>query len=144
MLCNRGANGIEGIVSTALGVASSNNPTVLITGDLSFYHDLNGLLVGKTHDLNLIILLLNNDGGGIFRNLPQSREKHFEYLFLTSHGINFQGIKTLYDLKYYEVEDYESFENVFKEALTQKGINLIEVKVDSKLSQELNDKYTKL
>ncbi|MCM1991778.1 2-succinyl-5-enolpyruvyl-6-hydroxy-3-cyclohexene-1-carboxylic-acid synthase [Oceanirhabdus seepicola] len=144
LLCNRGANGIEGIVSTALGVASSNKPTVLVTGDLSFYHDLNGLLVGKTHNLNLIILLLNNDGGGIFRNLPQSREKHFEYLFLTPHGINFQGIKTLYDLKYYEVQDYESFENVFNEALNLKGIKLIEVKTDSQLSKELHDKYTKL
>ena len=85
VLCNRGANGIDGIVSTALGISVSNKPTVLLTGDLSFYHDLNGLLIGKTHNLNLVIVLLNNNGGGIFRYLPQSTEKHFDYLFLTPH-----------------------------------------------------------
>ncbi|WBW97248.1 2-succinyl-5-enolpyruvyl-6-hydroxy-3-cyclohexene-1-carboxylic-acid synthase [Oceanirhabdus sp. W0125-5] len=144
VLCNRGANGIEGIISTALGVSESEKPTILVTGDLSFYHDLNGLLVGKTHDLNLTIVLFNNDGGGIFRNLPQSREKHFEYLFLTPHGMNFQGAESLYNLKYYEVKNYESFENCFNKALSVKGIKLIEVKIDSQLSKELHDKYTKI
>lgn len=144
VLCNRGANGIDGIVSTALGISTSNNPTVLLTGDLSFYHDLNGLLIGKTNKLNLIILLLNNDGGGIFRYLPQSTEKHFDYLFLTAHGINFQGTKTLYDIKYYEATDYNLFEQFFNEALTLEGIKLIEVKIDSGLSKILHDKYTTL
>ena len=94
VLCNRGANGIDGTVSTALGISTTNHPTVLLTGDLAFYHDLNGLLIGKIHKLNLIILLLNNDGGGIFRYLPQSKENHFEHLFLTPQGINFEGVKS--------------------------------------------------
>lgn len=144
VLCNRGANGIDGIVSTALGVSTSNKPTVLLTGDLSFYYDLNGLLVGKTHNLNLIILLLNNDGGGIFRYLPQSKEKRFDYLFLTPHAMNFKGIKTLYDLTYYEAMDYQAFEDAFKEALTLEGVKLIEVKIDSELSKKIHDKYTTL
>lgn len=144
VLCNRGANGIDGTISTALGVSTSNKPTVLLTGDLSFYHDLNGLLIGKTHNLNLIIVLLNNDGGGIFRYLPQSKEKHFDYLFLTQHGMNFEGTKTLYDVTYYEAEDYNSFENVFNQAISLEGIKLIEVKIDSQLSKVLHDKYTKL
>ncbi|CAH2213383.1 2-succinyl-5-enolpyruvyl-6-hydroxy-3-cyclohexene-1-carboxylic-acid synthase [Tepidibacter aestuarii] len=144
ILCNRGANGIDGTISTALGVSTSDKPTVLLTGDLSFYHDLNGLLIGKTHNLNLTIILLNNDGGGIFRYLPQSKEKHFDYLFLTQHGMNFEGTKHLYDVTYYEAEDYNSFESVFNQAISLEGIKLIEVKIDSQLSKGLHDKYTTL
>lgn len=144
VLCNRGANGIDGTVSTALGISTTNHPTVLITGDLAFYHDLNGLLIGKTHNLNLIILLLNNDGGGIFRYLPQSKENHFDHLFLTPQGIGFEGVKTLYNTIYYEAKDYKSFEDCFNEALTLRGIKLIEVKINSELSKKLHDKYTTL
>lgn len=142
VLCNRGANGIEGTVSTALGVSTCNKPTVLITGDLSFYHDLNGLLVGKTHDLNLTIILLNNNGGGIFRYLPQSKEKHFEYLFLTPHGINFEGVRSLYNLNYYSVNDYKAFVQVLKETMDTEGIKLIDIKLDSIQSKSLHDYYT--
>lgn len=144
VLCNRGANGIDGTVSTAMGVTTSNNQTVLLTGDLSFYHDLNGLLVGKTHSLNLTIVLLNNNGGGIFRYLPQHKEKYFDYLFLTPHDINFEGLKTLYNIKYDEAKDYEEFENLFSNALTLDGIKLIEIKIDSELSKILHEKYTAL
>lgn len=142
VLCNRGANGIDGIVGTAMGIATSNKPTVLLTGDLSFYHDLNGLLIGKTNNLNLVIVLINNDGGGIFRYLPQSKEKHFNELFLTPHGINFEGLKTLYGLTYYEATNYDAFEDAFKEVLEKDGIKLIEAKIDSELSKILHDKYT--
>ncbi|GAB6182049.1 2-succinyl-5-enolpyruvyl-6-hydroxy-3-cyclohexene-1-carboxylic-acid synthase [Desulfotomaculum defluvii] len=144
VLCNRGANGIDGIVSTAMGVSTANNTTVLLIGDLSFYHDLNGLLIGKTHNLNLVIILFNNDGGGIFRYLPQSKEKHFDYLFLTPHGINFEGLRTLYGITYYEAKNYDEFECAFKQAMTMYGIKLIEVKIDSQLSKLLHDKYTTL
>src|SRR5699024_9801513 len=67
---NRGANGIDGITSTALGMAVHKKVTLLI-GDLAFYHDMNGLLMSKLNDINLNIVLLNNDGGGIFSYLPQ-------------------------------------------------------------------------
>ncbi len=62
---NRGANGIDGIVSTALGMAVHKRVTLLI-GDLSFYHDMNGLLMSKLNNIQMNIVLLNNDGGGIF------------------------------------------------------------------------------
>ncbi|MFA5384191.1 MAG: 2-succinyl-5-enolpyruvyl-6-hydroxy-3-cyclohexene-1-carboxylic-acid synthase [Eubacteriales bacterium] len=142
ILCNRGANGIDGVVSTALGISTCRKPTVLITGDLAFYHDLNGLLIGKTHHLNLVIVLFNNNGGGIFRYLPQSQSKHFEYLFVTPHGINFAGLKTLYDVTYYEPTDYDAFEHDFLEALTREGIKLINVRIDPELSKDLHDQYT--
>jgi len=144
VLCNRGANGIDGTISTALGVSASNEPTILLIGDLAFNHDLNGLLIGKTHNLNLIIVLLNNDGCGIFRYLPQSKEKHFEHLFLTPHGINFEGVKNLYNTIYYEAKDYKSFEDYFHEALTLDGVKVIEIKINSELSKILHDKYTTL
>src|SRR5699024_2070956 len=67
---NRGANGIDGVVSTAIGMAAHKRVTLLI-GDLAFYHDMNGLLMSKLNDINLNIVLLNNDGGGIFSYLPQ-------------------------------------------------------------------------
>ena len=77
---NRGVSGIDGTVSTALGVAATTErPVTLIIGDLSFYHDLNSLFIAKHYDINLTIVLINNNGGGIFSFLPQAKEeKHFE------------------------------------------------------------------
>src|SRR5699024_10589021 len=71
---NRGVSGIEGIVSTALGIAASgeHDHVTLVIGDLSFYHDLNGLFASKKYQIPLTILLINNDGGGIFSFLPQA------------------------------------------------------------------------
>ncbi len=71
---NRGANGIDGMISSALGASAANKegPTVLVIGDLSFFHDLNGLLAARLHQLDLTIVLINNDGGGIFSFLPQA------------------------------------------------------------------------
>lgn len=144
ILCNRGANGIDGSVSTALGLSAAGHPTVLLTGDLAFYHDLNGLLISKTHPLNLIIVLLNNDGGGIFQYLPQSKEPRFEYLFRTPHGIDFRGTELLYDIKYAEADDYRSFAEAFSQAMAMTGIRLIEIKIDLALSKALHDQYTTL
>lgn len=144
ILCNRGANGIDGIVSTALGVSKVSDNTVLLTGDLAFYHDMNGLLIGKKENADLVIVLLNNDGGGIFRYLPQNSERNFEYLFLTQHGMNFESISQLYNLKYTLIENYEDFEKTFKEAINSKGIKLLEVKTDSELSKKMQFKYTRV
>ena len=83
-MANRGVNGIDGIISTALGASVICDPLVLVIGDLSFYHDLNGLLAPKLHELNITIVVVNNDGGGIFSFLPQYEKKeHFESLFGT-------------------------------------------------------------
>lgn len=142
ILCNRGANGIDGVVSTALGVSKVSENTVLFIGDLAFYHDLNGLLAGKMEGANLVIVLLNNDGGGIFRYLPQSSEKIFEYLFLTQHGLDFKSIADLYGLNYSLIENYDDFRKRFTNAIKSSGIKLLEVKIDSKLSKETYFKYT--
>ncbi|KPV48182.1 2-succinyl-5-enolpyruvyl-6-hydroxy-3-cyclohexene-1-carboxylate synthase, partial [Kouleothrix aurantiaca] len=90
LLGNRGANGIDGVVSSALGAAAAGQgPTVLAIGDLSFYHDSNGLLATKLHQIDATIVLLNNDGGGIFSFLPQAADpEHFEALFGTPTGLD--------------------------------------------------------
>ncbi len=142
LLCNRGANGIDGVVSTALGVSTCRQPTVLLTGDLAFYHDLNGLLVGKTHRLNLIIIVLNNNGGGIFKYLPQSQSKHFEYLFMTPHSMDFSGLQALYEITYFEPTDYAAFEYDFKAALTIEGVKVVNVRINAELSRALHEFYT--
>ena len=144
LLGNRGSNGIDGTVSTALGIASSGTPTVLLTGDLAFFHDMNGLLMAKTHKISMIIVLLNNDGGGIFQYLPQAQVTHFDYLFSTPHGMNFEGLQALYGLKHQTVTDYTDFEEKFKAALNAQGISVLEVKIDMNTSKQLHDKYTSL
>jgi 2-succinyl-5-enolpyruvyl-6-hydroxy-3-cyclohexene-1-carboxylate synthase len=100
-LGNRGANGIDGVVSTALGVAAADvGPVVLVVGDLSFLHDLNALVAARLHGLSATIVLVNNDGGGIFSFLPQAATnrpeiglpEHYEALFGTPHGIDLAPI----------------------------------------------------
>lgn len=144
ILCNRGTNGIDGTVSTALGIATDGQPTVLLTGDLALFHDMNGFLIGKTHQLNLTVVLLNNDGGGIFQYLPQKGKKYFEYLFSTPHGIQFSGLETLYGIHYHRVLDYGDFKRSVNRALASQGIYVIEVCTEKEKSWKLHERYTTL
>ncbi|MBI2358725.1 MAG: 2-succinyl-5-enolpyruvyl-6-hydroxy-3-cyclohexene-1-carboxylic-acid synthase, partial [Deltaproteobacteria bacterium] len=86
---NRGASGIDGVLSTALGFgAALAVPLVLVVGDISFYHDMNGLFAARKHGPAATIILVNNDGGGIFSFLPQRRyPEYFETYFGTPHGL---------------------------------------------------------
>ncbi|MCH7698050.1 MAG: 2-succinyl-5-enolpyruvyl-6-hydroxy-3-cyclohexene-1-carboxylic-acid synthase [Chloroflexi bacterium] len=131
-LANRGASGIDGVVSSALGVSAvSAEPLVLVIGDLSFYHDMNGLLAAKRHNLSATIILLNNDGGGIFSFLPQAEEsEYFEELFGTPHGLDFRHAAEMYDLAYRRVEDADQFRAAVRESLGAPGVHLIEVRTD--------------
>ena len=83
---NRGLAGIDGNISTALGIASQRTSTVAVLGDLSFLHDVTGLI--GAGDINLRILVINNDGGGIFSTLPQHNVRGFEKIFGTPHGLD--------------------------------------------------------
>lgn len=130
-LGNRGANGIDGLVSTAMGISSQNEHTVLVIGDLSFYHDLNGLLAAKHHHLNSTIVLINNDGGGIFSFLPQSQEeKHFETLFGTPIGLDYEHAVKMYGGKFTSVENWAEFRKAISDSLNGKGLHVVEVKTD--------------
>lgn len=128
VMANRGANGIDGTVSTALGVASVSQPCYLVLGDLTFYHDLNGLLAAKLYDLNINILLINNNGGGIFSFLPQAKEpKHFEMLFGTPLDLDFRHIVEMYKGKYDLIKDWEHFSEVFTQNTTVGGLKVMEI-----------------
>ena len=102
MLSNRGANGIDGTVSTAFGVAAATDgPVVLLIGDVALAHDIGGLLAARRLGLALTIVLLNNDGGGIFHFLPVSGEGDaFEQHVATPHGLPFEHAAALYGLDY--------------------------------------------
>lgn len=132
ILANRGANGIDGIVSTALGItASSDKPTILALGDLSFYHDMNGLLAARMHGLKPLILLINNDGGGIFSYLPQSKEeKHFETLFGTPHGLQFRETASLYGALYRKPANWEEVSQFIEEWITSPEFTIMEIETN--------------
>ena len=138
---NRGTNGIDGTVSTALGLSTNGKPTVMITGDLSFFHDLNGLAIGKTHGMNLTIILHNNDGGGIFQYLPQKGTDDFDYLFNTPQGIDYSGLATMYGLDYVKVTTNSELEQAMQQYIGTEGIHIIEVATSKEISRELHKIY---
>ena len=139
---NRGVNGIDGTVSTALGIATNGMPTVLLTGDLTFFHDLNGLAVAKTHPLNLTIIVHNNDGGGIFEYLPQKGTPHFDYLFSTAQGLDYSGLATLYGIDFVRVASNDELKNALHNYVGTMGVHVIEIPTSKERSRELHKKYT--
>jgi 2-succinyl-5-enolpyruvyl-6-hydroxy-3-cyclohexene-1-carboxylate synthase len=109
ILSNRGANGIDGVVSTALGSAAvAGAPVVLVVGDVSFLHDLGALVTARLHAADLLVIVVENDGGGIFSLLPQARTEapgvglpaHYEELFGTPHGIELGPIVQAFGFHY--------------------------------------------
>lgn len=139
--CNRGANGIDGVVSSALGVSAVGLPTLLVIGDLSFFHDLNGLLAAKMLNGNITIIVINNDGGGIFSFLPQAAEKeHFEELFGTPHGLDFSHAVNMYGGEFTRVRDWEHFRQAVSGSFEKEGINVIEVQTNREENVQLHRK----
>jgi 2-succinyl-5-enolpyruvyl-6-hydroxy-3-cyclohexene-1-carboxylate synthase len=136
VLANRGANGIDGVVSTALGAAAAarelgGGPTVLVIGDLAFYHDMNGLLAAKLHALDATIVVLNNDGGGIFSFLPQAdHPAHFEQLFGTPHGLGFGPAAELYGARYHRADSWEALREGVAAGIGGRGLHLVEMRTD--------------
>lgn len=131
LFANRGTNGIDGVVSTALGIqAARKRPAYLLIGDLSFLHDVNGLIATRFMETDLTIVIMNNDGGGIFSYLPQaSVETHFEDLFGTPTGLTFDHIAKMYGAQYDAIHSLSAF----KEALAktkETPLRIIEVFTD--------------
>lgn len=128
VVANRGVNGIDGIISTALGASTVCEPLVLVIGDLSFYHDLNGLLAAKLYDLNITIVIVNNDGGGIFSFLPQYESKeHFESLFGTPLGLDYEHIVKMYGGSFARVNGWEAFREEVQKGTTERGLHVVEI-----------------
>jgi len=131
IVANRGTNGIDGVVSTAMGFSQGNNrETYLLIGDLAFLHDVNGLIASRYQECNLTIIVMNNDGGGIFSYLPQSTvEAHYEDLFGTPTALEFFDIANMYGMDYIRVEDISELSVKFTMFKNQ-PMRLIEIFTD--------------
>lgn len=136
VMTNRGASGIDGLIATAHGFAQSarpdsDEPTTLLLGDLSALHDLNSLaLLGKgSHPM--VVILLNNDGGSIFRMLPvPTKDALLETYYCLPHGLHFEHAAAMFGLQYRAPTTLAEFERDYAAAL-QSGVTLIEIKVPS-------------
>ncbi|MEG0072278.1 MAG: thiamine pyrophosphate-binding protein [Raoultibacter sp.] len=140
VLCNRGLNGIDGTLSTALGAAQGFKNATFLTGDLTLLHDLPAfalqqeMIAQQTRDgysvPHLVVVLLNNQGGGIFDTLPQkSDEAYFERLFITPQTADFASIALGFHIPYRRVETVSQFIGAYAQAEEVSGISLIEVAV---------------
>jgi 2-succinyl-5-enolpyruvyl-6-hydroxy-3-cyclohexene-1-carboxylate synthase len=132
VLSNRGANGIDGTVSAAFGVAAtSDGPVVLLIGDVALAHDIGGLLAARRLKLAITIVLLNNDGGGIFHFLPVSAETDaFEEHVATPHGLDFSRAAALYGLGYEHPASAGELRAALERSLHGPGTTVIEVRTD--------------
>lgn len=131
LVANRGANGIDGVVSSALGAAAARRgPVVLVIGDISLFHDLNGLWAARRHTLDLTIVLVNNNGGGIFNYLPQaSHPTLFEEWFATPTGLDFAHAAALFGAKYTVARDWDAFRAALAAGLGG-GFHIVELPTD--------------
>lgn len=133
VVSNRGANGIDGVTSTAVGVALSWTPTVLLIGDVAFLHDT-GALVGLTRrGVALVIVVIDNDGGGIFSFLPQAEaldEERFEQLFGTPHGLDVVAVAEAHGLPGERVTSLAGLRAALNGAVARGGPRMIAVRTD--------------
>jgi 2-succinyl-5-enolpyruvyl-6-hydroxy-3-cyclohexene-1-carboxylate synthase len=143
---NRGASGIDGITSTALGIcAQSKNPTYLLTGDLSFYYDINSLLIAKQYSVPLITILINNNGGAIFKFLPIAEHKNvFDTYFFTSTNLSFKKLTEAFEIDYKELKSQSDIQNHIKVSLVRKKPVIFEIKTNADYSLSLRKKYWKI
>jgi len=132
VLANRGANGIDGIVSSGLGASAANEgPVLVVTGDLSFHHDLNGLAALRDPDLAATIVVMNNDGGGIFSFLPIARHgAAFERYFGTPHGLDFSSAAALYGVPYVCPASPEEARAQVAESLHRRERRIVEIRTE--------------
>jgi 2-succinyl-5-enolpyruvyl-6-hydroxy-3-cyclohexene-1-carboxylate synthase len=132
VLCNRGANGIDGTVSSAFGAAAvSEGPVVLLIGDVALAHDLGGLMAARRSGLSLTIVLLNNDGGGIFEFLPIAGARDvFEEHIATPHGLDFAHAAALYGCEHVPVASVDELRAGVERALAGPGTTILEVRTD--------------
>ena len=140
---NRGANGIDGVVSTAVGVALAGAPTALLIGDVAFLHDTNGLLGLDRREVDLCIVVVDNDGGGIFSFLPQAQaleQARFEQLFGTPHGVDLAGLAHAHGLPVLRATDAESVGVAVRAALATGGVHVVHVVTDRAANVDVHER----
>ncbi|HTA14988.1 MAG TPA: 2-succinyl-5-enolpyruvyl-6-hydroxy-3-cyclohexene-1-carboxylic-acid synthase [Solirubrobacteraceae bacterium] len=145
VLCNRGANGIDGTVSSAFGAAAAERgPVVLLIGDVALAHDIGGLLAAQRLQQKLTIVLLNNDGGGIFDFLPVSRspmalqDDHYTHHIATPTGLDFARAAALYGLGHETVADVAGLRTALEQALASPRSAIVEVRTQREQNVELH------
>jgi 2-succinyl-5-enolpyruvyl-6-hydroxy-3-cyclohexene-1-carboxylate synthase len=133
-LANRGANGIDGLVSSALGAAATSpGRAYLVTGDLGLYHDMNGLLAMRRLGVEATVVVLNNHGGGIFDFLPIARHREgYEELFGTPTGLDLAKVADLYELPFTRIGSYRDLPGALA------GPGLVEIPLDRARNVELH------
>jgi 2-succinyl-5-enolpyruvyl-6-hydroxy-3-cyclohexene-1-carboxylate synthase len=145
-LGNRGANGIDGLVSTALGMAAvADGPVVAVVGDIAFLHDLNALVAARRHGLSATIVVVNNDGGGIFSFLPQAATtrpevglpEHFEELFGTPHGLDLGPLVQALGAEHRGVGSAD-LASAVPESIGRPGLQVLEVRTERTRNAELH------
>lgn len=140
--CNRALNGIDGMASTAFGIAAaSNQPTVLLTGDVAMLHDLGGWAAAGRLDVGLTAVVVNNDGGGIFHFLPvASAGGPFETYFGTPHGTNFSTVAALAGARYQRIENVEQLRSAISNAKPGER-QLLEVRTDRQANVQVHARF---
>ena len=140
----RGASGIDGTLSLALGIARIKNPLLLVTGDMAFLHDINGFLIENAIDLNLTILLINNYGGNIFNNLYKNnlREDELKKLFLMPKSIKWENLSEAYQVPFQNVSDFKELREAFEWSLSMQKSVII--KVDINVKNEIQERQLML
>jgi 2-succinyl-5-enolpyruvyl-6-hydroxy-3-cyclohexene-1-carboxylate synthase len=136
-LASRGANGIDGVVSSALGAAATGAEVALVIGDVALLHDLSGLVAGRRLGLSATIVVVNNDGGGIFSFLPQATAarpdaglpEHFEELFGTPHGIDLGPLVVALGAEHRAVPPAE-LRSALEASVGASGLRVVEVRTD--------------
>ncbi len=141
-LGNRGVSGVDGVTSSALGAGSATeDPLVLVTGDLAYYHDMNGLLALARCGVDATVVLVNNDGGGIFHMLPiEDFDPPFTEQFVTPHGLDFAPTGDLYDLSFRRVEGRSGFVDAFETSVGSEGTQVVEVRTDAESSHRTRER----
>jgi 2-succinyl-5-enolpyruvyl-6-hydroxy-3-cyclohexene-1-carboxylate synthase len=141
-LGNRGASGIDGIMSSALGAGSAGEePLVAVLGDLAFYHDSNGLLAVERCGVDATVVLINNDGGGIFHKLPiEAFDPPFTEYFRTPHGLEFGPLADTYGLEFLRAGSLPAFRDAYRASLDSEGTQVIEVRLDAEASHRTRER----
>ncbi len=138
---NRGANGIDGTLSSALGMAHRHQSSILLTGDLSLLHDTNGFLIQPQWKGHLTIVLINNAGGGIFGMLPIAQfEPPFEAFFATPQQADFAKLCAAYSVEHILIQSWQALETLLN-PLPEQGIRVLEICCDRTLDAEWRKRH---